>query len=61
MLNENFILSLKTFEEAGTYSQKEKEFYVYQINQINEETIKTQKAIREKQNKEVAAKVYRKL
>ena len=44
-----------------TYWLEEKEFYVYQINQINEETIKTQKAIREKQNKEVAAKVYRKL
>ena len=57
MLNGNFILTLKLFEEGGTYSHKEKEFYEYQINQINEETIKKQKQIREKGNKEIVAKV----
>jgi len=60
-LNENFILSLQTFEKGGTYSQKEKEFYEYQINQINEEKIKKQKKEREKLNNEVITKVKLKI
>jgi golgin subfamily A member 4 len=50
-VNKNFILSLKTFKEKGTYSDNEVEFYKNKIENLNHDTITKEMNERELENK----------